>query len=295
MPLKAPVTDTDSVELDQDAELDVEFDSDPEDRLLDPIFNNFDNDVLNPEPLLGDSDNSDKEDEFGGPDIMEPEPDYIELEALSTALASTTSLPLQPANPLPTTQLTTQVFEVATSTESLASTTPKGKRYNTVGARIMALAFFDHGFNKEVIFAKTGVTQSSCYKLRKKALLQDWKPGQVVEVQHVDDSPRSSRPVIATPEVIALVIKTVTKNSTTRSWSSLRIVQEVYGTPGLTPKEAPSAATVYRILRREGYVVCKRTAKPGLTQKQKAAFSLSRPVLIRPDPISSYLVLSNRI
>jgi len=104
---------------------------------------------------------------------MEPEPDYIELEALSTALASTTSLPLRPANPLPTTQLTTQVFEATTSTESLASTAPKGKRYNTVSARIMALAFFDHRFNKEVIFTKTDVTQSSCYKLRKKALLQD--------------------------------------------------------------------------------------------------------------------------
>ncbi len=190
------------------------------------------------------------------------------------SIVSTFKLPIHhpqpvPANPCPV--LTTQAFDAATSTESLALTEPKGKKQNTVGARIIALALFDAKFNKDFILEQTGVLTSSWYKLRKKTLECGWQSGRIVETWHVDDAARSGRPRKATTAVIDRIIEVVTKNSTTRSWSSAWIAQEVRATPGILEKEHPSASTVYRVLRSKGYCVCKRTANPGLTKKQKDA------------------------
>jgi hypothetical protein len=68
-----------------------------------------------------------------------------------------------------------------------------------------------------------------------------------------------------------LIIKITTKNSTIRGWSCARITQEIYDTEGITPKEAPSASTIYRTLKKEGYNVYKRTIKLGLNADQKRA------------------------
>jgi len=92
----------------------------------------------------------------------------------------------------------------------------------------------------------------------------------IVQVDHVSNAPRSGRPGIS-QEIVDLIIKIVTKNSTIRGWSYARIAQEVYDTEGVTPKEAPSASTIYRTLKKEGYNVYKRTIKPGLNAAQKKA------------------------
>jgi len=46
---------------------------------------------------------------------------------------------------------------------------PKGKKQNSIGARISALALHDSGAPFEVIEKQTQVTQSGVYKLLKKA------------------------------------------------------------------------------------------------------------------------------
>lgn len=113
---------------------------------------------------------------------------------------------------------------------------------------------------------------SGCFKLRKKARERGWRAGtsMIVQVQHVDDEKRSGRPG-ASQKIVDLILLTVTRNSTTRGWSSARIASEIYNIPGITPKEAPSASTVYRTLRKNRYHVYKRTVKLGLNKKQKEA------------------------
>src|SRR5271169_949042 len=54
------------------------------------------------------------------------------------------------------------------------STAPKKKGYNSIGARIQALTKFEDGVPHEKITAQTGVSRSSCYKLRSKAISRGW-------------------------------------------------------------------------------------------------------------------------
>jgi hypothetical protein len=67
---------------------------------------------------------------------------------------------------------------------------------------------------------------------------------------------------------------TVTKNSTTRSYSAKRIAQKVSAMPEI---RKISASTVYRILIDNNYKSCKQTVKPGLSidmQEKRLAWCL---------------------
>jgi len=138
--------------------------------------------------------------------------------------------------------------------------------HHTIGARIQALTLYELRVDLEKIKEQTGVAKSSLYKLRTKAISRGWDPSRVLETWHVDDAPRSGRPPISTATA-KFIIKTMTKNSTTRGWLCARIACEVSNTPGWKPV---SASTVYRTLTLEGYSVFKRTVKPGLTTEQMA-------------------------
>lgn len=124
------------------------------------------------------------------------------------------------------------------------------------------------GTSKETfrqIKEETSIADSSAYKIRSKAISRGWKPGSIIEPEHVDDAPRSGRPKISTALAL-FIMETMTKNSTTRGWSCRRIAQEVSSTPGW---QSVSVSTVYRTLRSEGYGCFKRTIKPGLTDENK--------------------------
>jgi hypothetical protein len=110
---------------------------------------------------------------------------------------------------------TAQAVDALRSTESLALTLPKGRKQNSIGARIAALSLRDHSVSLQIVYQKTGVSESALSRLRTKADSRGWRSGTVVEVEHVDDKPRSGRPTIP-PSIVDLIIKTVTKNSTTR-------------------------------------------------------------------------------
>jgi hypothetical protein len=82
----------------------------------------------------------------------------------------------------------------------------------------------------------------------------------------VDNTPRIGRPKTFTATA-EFILKTMLKNSTTRSWSCNRIASEVSGTPGW---QLVSSSTVYRVLKEHSYRVYKRTVKLGLTKEQVA-------------------------
>jgi hypothetical protein len=80
----------------------------------------------------------------------------------------------------------------------------------------------------------------------------------------VDNTSHKGRPPLSTV-LIKFVIETMTKNSTIRAWSYIRIAAKVSNTPGWQPV---SASIVYRVLKQEGYSVYKKTIKPGLIKEQ---------------------------
>jgi transposase len=226
--------------------------------------------------------NSDEEDP-DGPDYNDPAMLETDTESVTGSRASpapsttssTTSLPLhQPAPIRPpitatSSKLTIEAFEAMVINDP----PPKKKsQYNSIGARISALKLWDCGFTFEGITKQTGVSESGVKKLRKKATDRGWREytNMNVEVEHVSDAPKSGRPGTS-QKIIDLIIKIVTRNSTTRGWSCARIAQELRETEGVTEKEAVSPSTVYRILKKQGYGVYKRTVKPGLNAKQKKA------------------------
>jgi hypothetical protein len=104
------------------------------------------------------------------------------------------------------------------------------KRGNTIGARMLALKRFDDSVSLDKIKEETGVSRSSVYKLRTKAVSQGWREEDIVEPFHIDNAPRSRRPKTSTTTAL-FIVQTMTKNSTTRGWLCARIAAEVSNTP----------------------------------------------------------------
>ncbi len=179
----------------------------------------------------------------------------------------------EPIRPQASNHLTVQSLEAMAGPSiphSTARLVPKqGKQQHSVGARIMAIALHDAGISYETIEAKTHVKKRTVYNLVDKARDRGWRPGQIVQVEHVDDKVRKGRPGL-TESTKDKIIAIVTKNSTTRGWSCARIAQELAKDTALGP-HYPSPSSVYRTLKERGYNVYRRTIKPGLNTAQKKA------------------------
>src|SRR5450432_4648176 len=152
------------------------------------------------------------------------------------------------------------------SLEPSSITSKTGIRHS-IGARIQALTYLELGTPIFQIEAKTGIKKSQIYSLRKKALARGWNPtiSTIIETYHVDDSFRSGRSKIS-QELIDLIIGIVTKNSTTRGWSCIRVAYEA----SFKSDTKVSSTTVWRILKENGYSSFKRTMKPILKLDDKA-------------------------
>lgn len=84
-------------------------------------------------------------------------------------------------------------------------------------------------------------------------------------ISYVEDAPRSGRATNAIPETEEVVVATLSKNSTTRAYSTAMIAAK------LPPTHKVSRRTVHRILARRAYRNVKPTMKPGLNAKAKLA------------------------
>lgn len=137
------------------------------------------------------------------------------------------------------------------------------------GTRVQALALLSVKTPMAEIIKKTGYTESTIYKIRKKAKSRGYDPSkdEKILLAYVTDAPKTGRPKKCTLEVEEAVIKAISKNSTTRQLSTQAIAHIV------SPlcKGGISACSVHRILRRKGYKPCKPTTKPGLTNDNKLA------------------------
>jgi hypothetical protein len=122
--------------------------------------------------------------------------------------------------------------------EPSSSRTSTPYERHSIGARIQAITFLELGIPHWEIKAKTKISKSQLYKLRNKAINRGWDPkvSGIVEVHHVEDAPRSGRPKVS-QNVVDLILKTVTQNSTTRGWSCSQIAYEV----SLALKESQAA------------------------------------------------------
>ena len=97
---------------------------------------------------------------------------------------------------------------------------PKGPYDN--GPCVQALTLLSKGFKPDEIKADIGLLKSTIYNLQKKALshgydpFKDWK----ILIAYIEDVPKVGRPKKCTPEVEEAVIKTISKNLTTRELST---------------------------------------------------------------------------
>ncbi|RYP20116.1 hypothetical protein DL765_002958 [Monosporascus sp. GIB2] len=135
-----------------------------------------------------------------------------------------------------------------------------------VATRAQALTLYGSGASFAEINRLTGYTRAGFNSLRYSAQRRGWVPGGPVRKEHVVSAARAGRPRKATSEKKEEVRAAVTKNSTTRSWSSAQIAAKV--NERKPDKEKISRYTVLRILKTLGLRPVKWTTKPGLNSQQ---------------------------
>ena len=138
-----------------------------------------------------------------------------------------------------------------------------------VGTRLQALTMLETDHKIPEIITATNLSERSIYRLRKVAKERGYNPdvSKKLLLAYVEDAPRIGRPKKATKEVEEMVIRTISKNSTTRELST----QKIADTLSPLVRGGISSRTVHRILRRRPYKPSKPTRKPGLTNENKLA------------------------
>jgi hypothetical protein len=119
--------------------------------------------------------------------------------------------------------------------------TKRGTGILSIRQRIQGLYQLDRGDPLFKVIKDSGVSCSSLYKIREKAIADEWVPGTPIEPRHIDDRPRSGRPRVST-YITAAILTILTRNSTTRGYSCHRIAQEV--SSHLPRKQFVSASTI---------------------------------------------------
>ena len=123
------------------------------------------------------------------------------------------------------------------------------KKEHTIRQRMRVVTMVDDGVPITRITAITGISRSRVYALHAVARERGWieKSDMVLEPSHVENAARSGRPIISA-EARACVLAIVTKNSTTRGLSCLKLSKEIK-----KKGHHVSPRTVNKILKDEGY------------------------------------------
>jgi hypothetical protein len=145
---------------------------------------------------------------------------------------------------------------------------PRVRGYHDPRARLQALSLWEYGVSPVLVANLTKISEQHIRKIKRKAIKRGYNPDvcKIILLRYVEDDLRTGRPAIV-QTVKDLIIKILTRNSSTRSYSCQRLAFEVGEELG--QKKAISARTVYTVLKQRGYSSCKQTVKPGLTKKMK--------------------------
>ncbi|KAK3905184.1 hypothetical protein C8A05DRAFT_12978 [Staphylotrichum tortipilum] len=125
---------------------------------------------------------------------------------------------------------------------------PVLRKQSTIAERSQALTLHACGAKSQEIQDKTGIKQSAFYTLLRKAKSRGYIPGGPVKQEHVEDAPKSGRPKAITPVIGQTIVDIVTKNSTTRMYSTQQIADAVADRMRDSGMRAPSRRTVLRFL-----------------------------------------------
>jgi len=152
-----------------------------------------------------------------------------------------------------------------------AAKMPVHRKESTVVERTQALTLHAAGSGYDKIEAITGIKKDAFKAMLRRAKSRGYVPGDAVKEAHVVNTPRPGQPKVITPEIGAVVEAVLTKNSTTREYSSDELEREIAKRLAATHPhaKAPSRRTILRWLRKEGYRSVKHTTKPVLNKAQR--------------------------
>ena len=137
-----------------------------------------------------------------------------------------------------------------------------GYRY-PIAQRVHCLALIAEGFSHQDITRKTGVSQSSQSRIKKRAFKRGFRPEINPRIldSYVEDRPRTGRPKEITIKTEEALLKEVRADRAGREKSS-----EV-----LAYNQNISVSSALQILKKHGLTCVKPTRKPGLNLQQKKA------------------------
>ena len=211
-----------------------------------------------------------------GPDVYFPDSDSDSDSDNDSATSNVTTGAASNAATGATPDVTTgTVLDTATSTTPDTATSADSAGKHQIGPRIQALTMLQIGIPIYQITALTNLSKSTIHRHHNKAIIRGYNPkvSMLIHVSYVEDAKRSGRPKTS-QAVIDLVLATVTKNSTTQSYSAKRIAQKVSAMPEI---RKINASTVYQILINNNYKSYKQTVKLRLSidmQKKRLAWCL---------------------
>lgn len=142
----------------------------------------------------------------------------------------------------------------------------------TITERTQALTLHSTGAGYAKIEEVTGIKKGAFAHLLRKAKERGYVKGGRVDLCHVESAKRSGRPRIITEEnsIGQIIEAVVTKNSTTRQYSTQEIAEAIAERLKPVPGAiAPSRRTILRWLHANGFKNVKLTTKPGLNNPQK--------------------------
>ena len=141
----------------------------------------------------------------------------------------------------------------------------QSQHFYTIGQRIQALTLQAHGVTYAIIEEMVGVKKEALKKMRQRLIKNhgyDPLISRRIEVEMVQDAPRSGRPPTATTsEVSAAVLEVVQSTAAGREMSS----DELGYLHGI------SGVSAWRILNASGLRKVKPSRKPGLTKAMRDA------------------------
>src|SRR5205814_9491864 len=118
------------------------------------------------------------------------------------------------------------------------------------------------------VLANLGVPNPAFYAIPQTAQNRGWVKDQPVLLEHVEDAPRSGRPLKAVDTIQQMIVDIIERNSTTRQYSTVQIamvLEDSFRREGIKI----CRRTILQTLKRLKYKSVKLTTKPGLNNDQK--------------------------